>query len=200
MEEKKKSTVVKTVICILIMAALVIGYYIYIVNKDFRSNSSREKAEEQVTLLLNRDLEKNYPDNPRDLVIYYSDLICCLYNEDLTQEQMSQMAVQLRTLFDVELLEENSLNEYTQRLKEEAAAYKEEKKTISNYQVFKNSEIKYQKMEGESYAILSAYYRLKTNKSSPATTCEEFILRKDAEGYWRILGWELSNGKSLEES
>lgn len=199
MEQKKKSNMIKTVVCIIIMAALVAGYYFYISNKDFRSESSKKEAKEETELLLNRDLEKDYPANPRDLVVYYSDLICSIYNEKLTDEQMEKAAVQLRTLFDVELLEENTLNEYTKRLKEEAAAYQAEKKTISNYQVFKNSEVKYQRMKGKNYAILSAYYRLKTKSSSPVTSCEEFLLRKDEDGYWRILGWELSNGKTKEE-
>lgn len=199
MEQKKKSTMIKTVVCVVIMAALVAGYYFYISNKDFRSENSKQEAKEETELLLNRDLEKDYPANPRDLVVYYSDLICSIYNEKLTDEQMEKAAVQLRTLFDVELLEENTLNEYTKRLKEEAAAYQAEKKTISNYQVFKNSEVKYQRMKGKNYAILSAYYRLKTKSSTPVTSCEEFLLRKDEDGYWRILGWELSNGKTKEE-
>lgn len=199
MEQKKKSNMIKTVVCIVIMAALVAGYYFYISNKDFRSENSKQEAKEETELLLNRDLEKDYPANPRDVVIYYSDLICSIYNEELTDEQVEKAAVQLRTLFDVELLEENTLNEYTKRLKEETAAYHAEKKTISNYQVFKNSEVKYQRMKGKNYAILSAYYRLKTKNSNPVTSCEEFLLRKDEDGYWRILGWELSNGKSKEE-
>lgn len=191
----KSSKVVRVVVCVVIMAALVVGYYLYISKKEFRSDS----ADEEITLLLNRDLEKEYPDNPRDLIVYYSDLICCVYNQELTQEQLERAAVQIRTLFDVELLEENSLSEYTQSLKAEAASYQAEQKKISNYQVFKNSEVKYQKMKGKSYAILSAYYRVKTKKTNPATTCEEFLLRKDDDGYWRILGWELSSGKSLEK-
>lgn len=199
MEKKKKSTIVKTVVCIVIMALLVAGYYLYISNKDFRSQSSREEAQETLETLLAVDLEKNYPANPREVVVYYSDLICCVYNNELTDEELNKAAVQLRTLLDVELLEENSLKEYTERLQEEIETYRSEKKTITNYQVFKNSEVKYQKMKSKNYATLSVYYRIKTKGSNSATTCEEFLLREDEEGYWRILGWELSNGKTVEE-
>ncbi len=199
MEEKKKSKIIKTVICIVIMAALVIGYYIYISNKDFRTESSKEKEKDTIEKLLASDLEKEYPSNPREVVTFYSDLICCIYNDEITEEQMDILVVKLRTLFDLELLEQNPLKEYVEDLKTEVADYKKKKKTIASYQVSKNSEIIYQEMDAENYATMSGYYRVKTKKSNPVTVCEEFLLRKDKEGYWRILGWELSNGKVLDE-
>lgn len=198
MEEKKKSKIIKTVICVIIMAALVIGYYIYISNKDFRTEGSKEEEKQMMETLLTKDLEKEYPANPREVVTLYSDFICCAYNSELTEEQIDILIVQLRTLFDLELLEQNPLKEYTEDLKAEIADYKEKKKVISSYQVSKNSEVVFQKMDSRDYATLSGYYRIKTKKSSPVTTCEEFLLRKDEEGYWRILGWELSNGKVLD--
>lgn len=199
MEEKKKSKIIKTVICIVIMAALVIGYYIYISNKDFRTESSKEKEKDTIEKLLASDLEKEYPSNPREVVTFYSDLICCIYNDEITEEQMDILVVKLRTLFDLELLEQNPLKEYVEDLKTEVADYKKKKKTIASYQVSKNSEIIYQEMDAENYATMSGYYRVKTKKSNPVTVCEEFLLRKDKEGYWRILGWELSNGKVLDK-
>ena len=199
MEEKKKSKIIKTVISIVIMAALVIGYYIYISNKDFRTESSKEKEKDTIEKLLASDLEKEYPSNPREVVTFYSDLICCIYNDEITEEQMDILVVKLRTLFDLELLEQNPLKEYVEDLKTEVADYKKKKKTIASYQVSKNSEIIYQEMDAENYATMSGYYRVKTKKSNPVTVCEEFLLRKDKEGYWRILGWELSNGKVLDE-
>ncbi len=91
------------------------------------------------------------------------------------------------------------MKEYVEDLKAEVADYKKKKKTIASYQVSKNSEIIYQEMDAENYATMSGYYRVKTKKSNPVTVCEEFLLRKDKEGYWRILGWELSNGKVLDK-
>lgn len=199
MEKKKKSVMIKTIVCVVIMALLVVGYYLYISNKDFRSQSSKDEEQETLENLLAVDLEKEYPANPREVVVYYSDLICCIYNHELSDEELNKAAVQLRTLLDVELLQENSLKEYIERLKEEIEAYRSEKKTITNYQVFKNSEVKYQKMKSRNYATLSAYYRVKAKGAKTATISEEFLLREDEEGYWRILGWELSNGKTLEE-
>ncbi len=199
MEEKKKSRIIKTVICIVIMAALVIGYYIYISNKDFRTESNKEKEKDTIEKLLASDLEKEYPSNPREVITFYSDLICCIYNDEITEEQMDILVVKLRTLFDLELLEQNPLKEYVEDLKAEVADYKKKKKTIASYQVSKNSEIIYQEMDAENYATMSGYYRVKTKKSNPVTVCEEFLLRKDKEGYWRILGWELSNGKVLDK-
>lgn len=199
MEEKRKSKIIKTVICIVIMAALVIGYYIYISNKDFQTGNSKEKEKDTIEELLASDLEKEYPSNPREVITFYSDLICCIYNDEITEEQMDIFVGKLRTLFDLELLEQNPLKQYAEDLKAEVADYKKKKKTIASYQVSKNSEIIYQEMDSKNYATMSGYYRVKTKKSNPVTICEEFLLRKDNEGYWRILGWELSNGKVLDE-
>ncbi len=74
MEEKKKSRIIKTVICIVIMAALVIGYYIYISNKDFRTESNKEKEKDTIEKLLASDLEKEYPSNPREVITFYSEI------------------------------------------------------------------------------------------------------------------------------
>lgn len=199
MEKKKKSTMIKTVICVIVMIALVVGYYLYISNKDFRTQSSKDEEKEEIETLLTRDLEKDYPTNPREVVVYYSELICCVYNNELTEEQFNTISVQLRTLFDVELLEQNTLKEYTENLKADVESYHSQKKKITTYQVSKNSEIKYQEMESQNYATLAGYYRIKTKKTNSSTTCEEFLLREDENGKWRILGWELSNGKNVEE-
>lgn len=199
MEEKKKSAVIKTIVCIVVMAGLVVGYYLYISNKDFKSQSSKEKEQKEMETMISRDLEKDYPKNPREVVVYYSDLICAIYNDELTDEQFETIAVQLRTLFDVELLEQNSLKEYTKNLKEDRESYRSQNKMIASYQVSKNSEVVFQEMDSQNYATLTGYYRIKTKKKKSGTTYEEFLLREDKDGKWRILGWELSNGKNVKE-
>lgn len=58
METKKKSAIIKTIVCVIIMAALVVGYYIYISNKNFKTEKSKEEKKENIETLLARDLEK----------------------------------------------------------------------------------------------------------------------------------------------
>jgi hypothetical protein len=71
--------------------------------------------------------------------------------------------------------------------------YQSEKKKISNYQISTNKEVTYQKTGSKQYASLQGYYHVKVN-GKKSTTAEEFLLRKDDDGNWRILGWELLNG------
>ena len=194
MTGKGKSNLIKTVVCVVIMAALVAGYYFYISHKDFRN---QEKVEENIDSLLAVDLEKQYPDSPRGVILYYSDLIMCVYNDELTQEQFEDLAAHIRGLFDEELLAQNSEEDYMKQLQEEAESYREENKRISDCVVSTNKEVEYQEMDSQNYAILSGYYHIK-QKGNRSSTCEEFMLRRDKDGKWRILGWQLSNGTDSE--
>lgn len=194
----KKSAIIKTVVCVVIMAALIGGYYLYISNKDFRTKEQKQEEQAHITELLSTDLGKNYPENPREVLDYYSQLICCAYNEELTEEQFQALCVRIRALLDDELLEQNTQEQYAENMRKEIEEYKAEKKIITSYQVFKNSEVEYGEKDGDNFAILSAYYRLKSKKDSDIRTAEEFIMRQDSEKRWKILGWEVTGEKDAD--
>ena len=194
MTEKGKSNLIITVVCVVIMAALVAGYYFYITHKDFRD---QEKVKENIASLLAVDVEEQYPDSPVEVIKYYSDLIMCVYNDELTQEQFQDFAAHIRALFDEELLAQNSEEEYIKQLQEEAESYRKENKRISSYMVSSNKDVEYQEMDSQDYAVLFGYYHVK-QKSERLSTCEEFMLRRDEDGKWRILGWQLSSGTDAE--
>jgi len=192
----KRKGAIKTIICVVIMAALVGGYYLYISRKDFRTEGQKQEEQEEIEEVLGTDLGKNYPENPREVLVYYSKLLCCAYNQELTEEQFQALCVRIRALLDDELLKENTQDEYAQRMRAEIEEYKEEDKMITSYQVFKNSEVEYGEKDGDKFAVLSAYYRLKSKKTKDIRTAEEFIMRQDADGNWKILGWETTGAEN----
>ena len=70
------------------------------------------------------------------------------------------------------------------------ANYKEEKRTISSFSISSASDVDYQEMDGYKWAHLMAVYTIKTNHTF-STSKEEYLLRKDAQGHWKIYGWRV---------
>ena len=72
---------VKNVIIIVILAALVGGYFLYLSNRKVEQKDTTVTAVQNVIL---RNLETDYPPSPKEVVKYYSDISKCLYNETYT--------------------------------------------------------------------------------------------------------------------
>ena len=78
----------KTAIIIVVLAALIGGYYFYLSNKTETPKETKVSAVQDVIL---RDLDKNYPPTPKEVVKYYSELSKCLYNEKYSTEEFEQI-------------------------------------------------------------------------------------------------------------
>ena len=107
----------KPIIVIVIMALLVGGYYFYLSNK-VESNESKEVVTAVQNVIL-KDLDKNYPPTPKEVVKYYSEISKCLYNEAYTDEQLEKMADKLLAIYDDELVANNPKEEYIKSLKKD---------------------------------------------------------------------------------
>ena len=77
----------KTAIIIVVLAALIGGYYFYLSNKTETPKETKVSAVQDVIL---RDLDKNYPPTPKEVVKYYSELSKCLYNENIPQRNLNR--------------------------------------------------------------------------------------------------------------
>ena len=87
----KKSSGIKIVLIGVVLAALVIGYYFYLSSK---TQTKQEEVVEstRVQAALMRDLEKNYPPTPKEVVKYFNEITMCFYNEKYSDEELGQMA------------------------------------------------------------------------------------------------------------
>lgn len=111
---------VKTAVIIVILVALVGGYYFYLTNVGKNEEQTVVTAVQDVLL---RNLENDYPPTPREVMKYYSDITKCLYNETYTEEQLEQMADKLLALYDDELAENNPRDQYLVSLKNEVQEF-----------------------------------------------------------------------------
>lgn len=199
MKKSKQKTTTIIVIMFAIVIAVAIGFWTIL--EHSRNKVEEEKIihskNEEVNALLNKDLDINYPSTPREVLKMYSRLQICAYNQGLSDKDLTAITEQMRMLFDDELLAANPLEQQLEDLKKDIKEYEKVKRTISNYVVDKESSVAEKKIEGKEYATLVVSYLLKEEKGYNKTY-EQFILRKNEEKKWKILGWELVKSKDEE--
>ena len=78
----------KPIILAVIMVALVGSYYFYLSNKTKTEEETVVTAVQDVLL---RNLDKDYPPTPTEVVKYYREIVKCLYNQAYTDEELESM-------------------------------------------------------------------------------------------------------------
>ncbi len=188
---KKVGMAVIGIICI----GLVVGYYYYLSNKDAQDTS--EVTEVQKVIL--KDLTgKAYPSTPREVVKFYNRIISCYYNEEYTDEEFYQLADQALMLMDQELADNNPAEQYYLRVRSEVESYRENGKTINNTSVCDSNEVKYASLAGADCAYVTSSYFVRGDDGFQKSI-QNYILRKDEEGRWKILAFELAEGDTEED-
>jgi hypothetical protein len=191
-----KKYVARVIVAVVCVVVVVGGYYIY-------SRQKRTSVEDTVNLteaqmIITKNLEKDYPLTPREVVKLYNRISLCYYNEDYTDDELKELCSQMRLLFDDELAEQNPENEYYESVKADVEQYHELSKTISSATVCDTNDVKYQTIDGDECAYVTCSYFVNENKKY-SRTYETFVLRKDAEGEWKILVFYLTEGDSSDD-
>ena len=177
----------KPIILILVMALLVGGFYFYLSNKV--KTASEDDAVTAVQDVLLKNLEKNYPPTPKEVVKYYSE-ISNLYNEEYTDEQLAQMADKLLAIYDDELVANNPREEYIENIKKDVQKFKDDSFTISTFTPSQSTDVVYYTTAGRECAEIYCNYTIRSG-SKYSTSQQRFILRKDIETqHWKILGFD----------
>ncbi|BBF44357.1 hypothetical protein lbkm_3070 [Lachnospiraceae bacterium KM106-2] len=187
-KQKKKSSIATIVIMLLFAAVILVGFY-YIANNTNNKEEEVKVPQTEIEKILAKDLEISYPDTPREVIKLYSRISRAYYNKQYTEEQLDQLVDQYRLLLDDELLEKNgSKANYMKKLKSDIKSYEKEKKTITSYLIEENSSTKYTTVDKRECASLNVAYMLKQD-GKYKKLYERFLLRKDKDGKWKIVGW-----------
>lgn len=190
---KKVRVVVVAIICV----TLIVAYYYYLTTKG--GSGAEENVElTEIDKIITKDLEKDYPETPREVVKLYNRIITCYYKEEYTEEELYDLGDQARALFDAELLENNPRNQYFASLEKEIDEYKEKSKQISSSNVCSSNDVLYKTVDGDECAYVTASYFIKEGKSY-SKTYQEYVLRKDEDGNWKILVFYQIEGDSSDE-
>ncbi len=182
----------RTIIVIAVLVALGLGYYHYLANKDTGKDATDIAADtSEVSVLISKDIMANYPESPKDVVNLYARITKAYYDTSLTDEQIEALGKQARLMFDDELKNTQTDADFYEKLKEDIGNYNSTKTRISSYVIQSATKTKYSTFKGRQYASIAlVYYLRQGDKLIDSPT--KFTLRKDDDGHWKILFWELT--------
>jgi hypothetical protein len=184
-----KGSTVKVVIIGIILVCIVIGYYYYLSNKEKKDTDEVQKAT-AVQAALSYNFEKNYPPTPKEVVKLYGQITQCLHNETYTDEEFEKLALKIQNLYDEELIANKTRNQYFEDLKWDIKNVREQEIVISSYAAGASTDVEYYSMDGYSFAKIPCTFTMRKGTFLEVTD-EIFLLRKDADGHWKIYGWTL---------
>lgn len=182
----------RTIIVIAVLVALGLGYYYYLANKDTGKDATDIAADtSEVSVLISKDIMANYPESPKDVVNLYARITKAYYDTSLTDEQIEALGKQARLMFDDQLKNTQTDADFYEKLKEDIGNYNSTKTRISSYVIQSAAKTKYSTFKDRQYASIAlVYYLRQGDKLIDSPT--KFTLRKDDDGHWKILFWELT--------
>ena len=182
----------RTIIVIAVLVALGLGYYYYLANKDTGKDATDIAADtSEVSVLISKDIMANYPESPKDVVNLYARITKAYYDTSLTNEQIEALGKQARLMFDDELKNTQTDADFYEKLKEDIGNYNSTQTRISSYVIQSAAKTKYSTFKDSQYASIAlVYYLRQGDKLIDSPT--KFTLRKDDDGHWKILFWELT--------
>lgn len=192
MRKSIKFTITIALLCVL-------GVALYYHFSNLPQNNKNQSEEDSATVsevdkLISKNLDDNYPLTAREVLNLYTRIQKSYYNAECSSEELVKLAYMSVSLFDEELVQNNPFDEYYSELVSEIDQYKEDGKTISRVIVDKSSDVVYSTVDGQKYASINCIYYLKTDNKTEKTV-ETYVLRKDNEDKWKILGWKLYEEK-----
>ena len=190
---KKITMIIVAIACVCLICG---GFYFAIVN----SEDGKEKELTEVEKLIVKDLDNDYPKTPREVIKLYNRIVTCYYDEDTTKEQLGDLVDQMVKLFDAELLLVNDRETYYSSVATEVASYKNRGRYIAEAKVCDSNDVVYidDKEKNDKVAYVTASYFIR-EKNDFEKTYQEFVLRKDADGKWKLVTFYLIKGEDSDD-
>lgn len=193
---KKARLIIIALACICLICG---GYFLFSQN-----NSVSEENLTEVEKVLVKDLRKDYPKTPREVVKFYNRIVQCYYSEKLSDKEIEDMADQMLCLLDEDLLMVNPRDEYYRSVVSDIKEYNEKNKRIVNSDVCDSNDVVYVddvkdgSTEVDKLAYVNASYFVNTDGEF-TNTYQQFVLRQDEDGRWKILTFYEVEGESGED-
>lgn len=166
-----------------ICACLCVGYFFYLNHRQ----EEKAKAPTETDEVISRNLENSYPSTPREVIKFYNRILSCIYSGESTDKEIKALGNQARILYDKEVLAETSVEEQIQNLQKELAEYEEDDKKIISVNISASQDVERREINGEECAYVESSYYIK-GKETAGRVAQTYILRKDEQGRWKILG------------
>lgn len=182
---KKPMSAVFTIISI----SAVILVLIY-ANQSKQSSNLKEdslKKLSEVEELLQMDLDRDYPEIPREVAKLHGDMTRLLYS-GVEDDEIKELAIKIRELYDDELLAINSEEQYLADLYSDIALWLQLKRRIEYNVVVNEDKEEVYTRDGKEYA--NAFISFTITEKGQTSELRRYTMRKDKNDKWRILGWE----------
>ncbi len=186
----KKFKMSTSIIIIVVSVTVIVSAFLLISNHLAKNND--EPTEVQITAVQNvllRNLDNNYPPTPKEVLKYYSDITQCFYAGGYTEEEFIELANRALELYDDELRANQDYDVYIENLRGEIKSYKEKDWSISSYSTSSSMDVEEFERDGYEWAQLYAFYNMR-QKTEIVKVTEQFLMRKDEDGRWKIYGWQ----------
>ena len=154
----------------------------------------RETSEADI--LIKKDLDIDYPATAREVLKLYARITKCIYNEEVTDEQIVTLVQQVRKLYADALLDNNGEDEQIALIKGDIQNYRKENKIIYSYAIDSANNINVIQTKAGKTALIKMYFTLRAGASMDRAF-EEFSMLEEENGRWKIAGWRPAEEKSL---
>lgn len=193
----KNSRKILVILIVVLFVSAILGLFIYVNNKPQSGSVEDDVVISNVDNVVLRNLDINYPPTPKEVLKYYSEITMCFYEENLSEEDLVRLAQTARKLYDAELCADMTEEEYLVSLREDILEFDSLGIVVSGYTVSASTDVEEFVVDGRECARLYVTYRLRQGTEYIYSN-EVFILRKDENGHWKILGWELLEEEEVE--
>lgn len=193
----KNSRKILVILIVVLFVSAILGLFIYVNNKPQSGSVEDDVVISNVDNVVLRNLDINYPPTPKEVLKYYSEITMCFYEENLSEEDLVRLAQTARKLYDAELCADVTEEEYLASLREDILEFNSLGIVVSGYTVSSSTDVEEFVVDGRECARLYATYRLRQGTEYIYSN-EVFIMRKDENGHWKILGWELLEEEEVE--
>ena len=92
----------KGTFCLFLIVVIILVVYYSISSRGKKQGEETAEVTAVQNVLL-RNLERNYPQTPKEVVKYYSEITKCFYNEEYTDEELVELAMKAKALYGDEL-------------------------------------------------------------------------------------------------
>ena len=184
-----KKITIKTTLIFLVLIIGVVAYFAYLATKS--RDRDQEADMRAVQLVLSRDLENNYPPTVKEVMKYYTDIQKCLYAEECADEEIEQLGMKARALYDDELLAANDVTVHLLQLKSEITSFQEDSKKITAVSVASSANVDTFTEDGYEFARIHCMYTILADGQSSLVDMV-YLLRRGEDRRWKIYGWDLA--------
>lgn len=179
----------KGTVIIIILVCLVLSYYYYLSNKTVTSKPEEEIKASPVQEIMLKNYSNSYPPTPKEVVKEFLQISKVLHNEELSDEEIALVGMKVTELYDEELVNNKTQEEYITDLKSEIATFRSNEYVITNYFASSSTDVVYGTVKGYQCAKLYGTFSIRAGGKAQVLQ-DVFLLRKDADGHWKIYGWQ----------